>query len=471
MKQTRFVRIKPTYLFFLMLLMLPVSLIGQDDNFWEQYLEEEVEVENPVYKPVIGFGAGILNFMGDVSNDFTSPLVGQLAYKVNVATFVDNNHYLRANFFFITGSMSGSQTKLEPTVQHLNFKTDIFNFGVNLNYNFKNFYTRQDRRLYPFISIGAETFLYNPKADFYYTNEGVQSPYHFWSDGTIRNIDEQYKFQRPSRIITRDYIYETDLRDEDNNFFNKELPAQNYSFAIPIDLGLDFSVSERVTLRLGTSLHYTFTDFLDNLSGTFNERNGVNYGGNALNDMFMYTYATVHLDLFSDDKTLTINRLFADIDFDPTLLGDEDYDGVFDVSDDCLNTPADVPVDTVGCPFDDDNDGVPNYKDREPMTNKGAIVDEFGVTMPEDQLIAMIENNDAVKRSEVDLYILNYASSSQFRGLKDVKVPEKYKSVDKDNDGYISFEEVMEAIDNFFDFETDLSTEDIYELNDFFFSQ
>jgi Ca2+-binding EF-hand superfamily protein len=179
----------------------------------------------------------------------------------------------------------------------------------------------------------------------------------------------------------------------------------------------------------------------------------------------------VHLDLFSDDKTLTINRLFADIDFDPTLLGDEDYDGVFDVSDDCLNTPADVPVDTVGCPFDDDNDGVPNYKDREPMTNKGAIVDEFGVTMPEDQLIAMIENNDAVKRSEVDLYILNYASSSQFRGLKDVKVPEKYKSVDKDNDGYISFEEVMEAIDNFFDFETDLSTEDIYELNDFFFSQ
>ena len=218
-------------------------------------------------------------------------------------------------------------------------------------------------------------------------------------------------------------------------------------------------------------MHFTFTDFLDNLSGTFNEKDGVNYGGNALNDMFMFTYATIHLDLFSDDKTIIERKLFADIDFDPTLLSDEDYDGVFDVSDECMDTPSGVQVDTVGCPFDDDNDGVPNYQDREPLTDKGAIVDEFGVTMQEDQLIALIENNDAVKRSEVDLYVLNYANTNQFRGLKDVKVPDKYKSVDKDNDGYISFEEVMEAIDNFFDFESDLTTQEIYKLNDFFFSQ
>ncbi len=456
---------------FLLLLILPFQLFGQDDNFWDQFLEEEVEVENPVYKPVIGFGTGILNFMGDVSNDFTSPLIGQLGYKVNIATFVDNKHYFRTNFFFITGSLSGSQTDIDPPVGHLNFQTEIFNFGINLNYNFKNFYTRQDRRMFPFFSVGVETFLYNPKADLYYISEGIESEYHFWSDGTIRNIDEQFKFDRQSTIITRDYIYETDLRDADNNFFNKELPAQNYSFAIPVDLGLDFSVSDRVTLRLGTSIHYTFTDFLDNLSGTFNEKDGINYGGNALNDMFMYTYATIHLDLFSDDKTIIERKLFADIDFDPTLLSDEDYDGVFDVSDECMDTPSGVQVDTVGCPFDDDNDGVPNYKDREPLTDKGAIVDDFGVTMQEDQLIALIENNDAVKRSEVDLYVLNYASANQFRGLKDVKVPDKYTSVDKDNDGYISFEEVMEAIDNFFDFESDLTTQEIYELNDFFFSQ
>lgn len=453
------------------LIIIPFHAYGQDENFWDDFLKEEVEVENPVYKPVIGFGTGILNFMGDVRNDFSSPLNGQLGYKVNVATFVDNRHYLRANFFFITGSLSGSQTKLEPPVRHLNFQTDIFNFGINLNYNFKNFYKRQDRRLFPFISVGAETFLYNPKSDLYYNNEGVQTPYHFWSDGTIRNIEERYKFDRPSQIVVRDYIYETDLRDEDNNLFNKELPAQNYSFAIPVDIGLDFSVSDRVTLRVGTSLHYTFTDFLDNLSGTFNEWNGTNYGGDNLNDMFMYTYATIHLDLFSDDKTIIMEKYFADIEFDPTMLGDEDFDNVLDIADDCLNTPTGVEVDTVGCPYDDDNDGVPNYNDREPNTEKGAIVDDFGVTMDEDQLVALVSNNDAVKRNEVDLYILNYASVANYQGLKDVKVPEKFKSVDKDGDGYISFEEVMEAIDSFFDFESDLSTSDIYELNDFFFSQ
>ncbi|MFW6227023.1 MAG: hypothetical protein ACOC31_02875, partial [Bacteroidota bacterium] len=123
-----------------------IPAMAQEDNPWDEFLEVEVDVENPVYKPVIGFGAGMLNFMGDVKNDYTNPLSGQLGYKINIATFVDRQNLLRANFFFITGALSGYARDENNLDQAINFRTDIFNFGINLEYGFRNFY-QQERRL------------------------------------------------------------------------------------------------------------------------------------------------------------------------------------------------------------------------------------------------------------------------------------------------------------------------------------
>jgi hypothetical protein len=51
------------------------------------------------------------------------------------------------------------------------------------------------------------------------------------------------------------------------------------------------------------------------------------------------------------------------------------------------------------------------------------------------------------------------------------QIPQKFTKVDSDKDGYISFDEILDEIDDFFDFKTDLTSDDIYELNDFFFAQ
>lgn len=453
-------------------LCISANAFSQDEEFWEEYLQEEVEVENPVYKPVIGFGVGFLNFLGDVRNDYSGPLTGQVGYKVNIATYVDNweTHLLRANFFFISGKLSGYRHSVDNFSQSLNFQSDIFNFGLNLNYNFKNFY-KQERKLYPFVSVGLETFLFDSKMDLLTNRNGEDIYYEYWSDGTIRDIPEVDRDIMPSKIISRDYFYETNFSE---NIFDKDLPAQNYSFAIPVDVGLDFSISTRATLRIGTSLHFTFTDFLDNLSGTYNEytRDGrtTDFGGNLKNDIFGFTYATIHLDLFSDDKVILQNRLLAMIENDPTMIGDEDADMVFDISDECLGTPFGVEVDTLGCPLDTDNDGVPDYQDLEANTPTGAFVDENGVKLTEDQIIALLNSSEAVRRDEVELILKNYSNRSNYqRGP--VEVPPRFRSVDKDTDGYISFEEVLDAIDSFFDLNSDLTTQEIYELNEFFFSQ
>lgn len=50
-----------------------------------------------------------------------------------------------------------------------------------------------------------------------------------------------------------------------------------------------------------------------------------------------------------------------------------DYDGTI---------PQDVAVDSDGCPFDDDNDAVPNFEDECPGTPAGTPVDEVGCALP-----------------------------------------------------------------------------------------
>lgn len=65
---------------------------------------------------------------------------------------------------------------------------------------------------------------------------------------------------------------------------------------------------------------------------------------------------------------------------------DKDKDGIADKFDLCPNTPREVPVDSVGCPFDTDKDGVYDYMDLCPETPAEAIgfVDTVGCPLDTD---------------------------------------------------------------------------------------
>ena len=63
--------------------------------------------------------------------------------------------------------------------------------------------------------------------------------------------------------------------------------------------------------------------------------------------------------------------------FDPT---DSDNDGVLDMMDEELNTPAGAIVDVRGRTLDSDGDGYPDYLDQDPYSVPGYSVDENGVT-------------------------------------------------------------------------------------------
>jgi hypothetical protein len=433
--------------------------VAQDDAI-DDILNEKVEIENPSYKPVIAIGSGVFNFYGDVRNSYVNPVIGDFAYKVNVSAFIDQTRYFKANFFFLYGQLSADQRSFSDLTKNLNFRTELVDFGISFEYNFDHVFKKYNS-IGPFISLGIENIQFTPKGDLLY---GKLDSYNYWSDGTIRSIAQDQPNSNLAEKMHRDFVFETDLRQLEKDNYGLGAYSQN-AFSLPIDLGLDFKISDRVVCRLGTSLHLTSTDFLDNVSSE-----GTNTLGKKGNDNFTFSYFSLHFDLFSQPKTMIVEKMFAELEIDDVMFDDEDGDFIMDPVDDCPGTPYGTVVDSVGCPLDADKDGLPDYLDLEPQSPSGAWVDAEGRSISnEAYLEKLLKRSEAMNRTDVKAYFETIGKGYVRKSV--AELPAKFKDIDTDNDGDISFEELLYAIDNYFDFKLDLKVEDIYELNNFFFEQ
>ncbi len=437
--------------------LLPVRKANAQEIDFDSLLIREVTVENPTYMPIIGVATGAMHFFGDVSNSYATPLTGEYGFRINVSSPpFDKERTFLVNFYLLFGEVTGNERSFDDLERNLNFSSKLTAFGINLEYNFGHLIKKESPVLKPFISLGFEPFMFSAKGD-------LSSPtgtYNYWSDGTIRDIPEDAPNNARNNVLMRDWVYETDLRDAD--FYGLGNYSQ-FSFAIPFDVGVDFNVSPRMKFRMGTSFHLSFTDMIDNVSSE-----AVGVTGNSSRDHFMFTYVGLHFDLFSEPKTRTEELLFAELDdFDYLMFEDDDGDGVLNGSDNCPETPPGVAVDTLGCPFDDDFDGVPNYLDRED-SRQGAIVDSVGVEMDEDELIRLLATKEAISRADLHLY-LSAGEKQEQMTLTDLD--EKFHVLDADSDGYLSFDELLLSIDEFFDYQSFMDTDEVYMIINFFFAQ
>ena len=438
------------------MLTMPDRANAQEIDY-DSLLIRRVEVENPPYMPVIGLAFGTMHFFGDIQNSFPTPLSDRSGFKVNVSSPpFDRRKTFVVNFSLLFAEVTGNERSYADPDRNLNFHSTINAFGVGVEYNFGHLFKREAPVLKPFVSIGFEPFLFSAKGDLWRGNVA----YHYWSDGTIRNISEADGSVMRSEVMMRDWDYETDLREADLYGLGN---YRQFSFAVPIDLGLDFNISERMKMRLGTTFHLTFTDLIDNVSS---EGEGVT--ANTTNDHFAFTYVGLHLDLFSEPKVRTEELLFAELDdFDYLMFEDEDGDGIVDGVDECPGTPEGVEVDSTGCPWDYDQDGVPDYMDDEDSP-PGAIVNERGIEMSENELESLLATPNAISRSELDLYLV---PSEQRERMTFDQLDEKFHDLDLDGDKYLSFDELLLAIDDFFDFKSFMMTDEVYEVINFFFAQ
>ncbi len=121
--------------------------------------------------------------------------------------------------------------------------------------------------------------------------------------------------------------------------------------------------------------------------------------------------------------------------------------------------------------MDGDNDGVPDYLDKEANTPFPAYVDNLGQQIPDSILIEMQMPGEAIPRIDLEYYLLMARESDEKIKSRPKGVPLKFQEFDLDQDDYLSFDELLSGITRYFDFRTLLSLQDIYEMMEFYFIQ
>lgn len=441
---------------------------SKDTSFIDIFTPED-EAKYLEYKPVISLGCGVLSFYGEgINKTKNHPAIGRFGYNVGVSK--NFNDFIAIGLSATIGKLSGTYKSAE---KNYNFQSDIFCGSINLFYNFGHLLKKEGymialNRQYealPFISIGIEVVNYNSKGDMKDKNGNL---YYYWSDGTVRNIDENAANAGNSVILQRDYKYETDLRELNLDKLGR---YSETVLAIPITLGADFIVDKRVTVRLSTSLHYTFSDNLDNISSKGTDIRQ----GTKGKDAFIFTNVTFLFDIFTSEKIVNYDKFLADnpniSDFDKIYYSDEDKDGVNDFDDNCIQTPLGIAVYKNGCPVDCDGDGIPDYLDKEFNTPPGVVVDLAGNPYTEEMMMELAADT-AIAGVDYDMIEKMYPSSKVklFETFSEY-IPQKFKYADGNQDGFLSLEEFYNELDRFFDGQSKLKLEEIYELMDFFFTQ
>lgn len=401
--------------------------------------------ENTIYKPIIGLGAGVFNYFGEVTNnERTNPLINNYGFQASVIKNFSPSFGLRFDVAY--GKITARERSLE---RNRNFSTDIVSFNLHATYNFAGI-LRPGRFLNPFISVGVGAINFNSKGDLKDEN-GVT--YHYWSDGTLRGAPEPAEGPNtpgsPSPLRA-DYVYETDLRKANLDSLGN---YAQFAATIPFTFGLHFKVSPRSAIRLSSTFSYTFTDLIDNIT-----QDGVEGRvGNKANDMFLFTSVSYHFDFFTPKKVK--KSKYDDVEFFALdANADSDGDGVKDIADYCPDTPKGVAVDERGCPIGEE---------------ETEYTDEMIASLPQLDTVATIRANmfDVYPDME-DVYGFNKAQRETDEDLRsEIISASPFAQADLNGDGIISVSEVYDAIDRFFDGELDVPASYITDLIDYFFEQ
>jgi len=358
-----------------------------------------------IIKPKISLGAGMLSFHGDLyAKHYQAPWTGRIGYDLNISQRLFKSVQLNFNILFgKLGANEWTDNRQE------NFQSEIRSGGLSLLYDFGNFIP-ESYRIRPWVSVGFNSLEFLSKTDLF---DRYGNRYHYWSDGSIKNIAESASTASLAVNINRDYVYETDIRELNKDGFGK---FQERALAIPIGAGALIKVTDRFDFKIGFQYYFTTTDYIDGITNKSIDKRS----GTKQKDNFVYTSFALQYDLVlkKKSKSDTLPKdYFDNVDWLAIDAADDDEDGIKDLVDNCQGTPSGVKVDDFGCPFDDDKDGVANHMDDELATPEGSEVNTRGVALTDEYwqkwYNTYIDSGNVVKTEILDnFYAVKKDSSS-----------------------------------------------------------
>ena len=338
-------------------LINPKNLEIRQKKYWEDVIDTSNEIEEEsnqekLFKPMVSIGIGSLSFLGDIGDTVDGKLK-RYPFQSLVPTYTLRlvnpiNEFLDLSFYVMFGRTSIKENDRRPLISNpLIFNTEIRSGGVTVNYNFSQL-LKKGHIVEPYIHLGLESIEY------------------------LSTIDTVTTGGKPNFSADIDFLSPDDTKNK-------------VAFGIPLEIGAHVHVGNRIKFRVGTAMHFTSSNLIDGIN-----ENGTNYVGSKRNDNLLFTHIAIVYD-FNSEKKKPYDPMMDDVAMNLLLQDtiDSDEDGIVDHVDFCAKTPPNTMVDQYGCPLDDDLDGVTNSFDLELLSMEGAIVNDQGSTMnDEDFLLA-----------------------------------------------------------------------------------
>jgi hypothetical protein len=422
------------------------SVYGQDSTF-----------KAPVL-PAISAGPGILFYKGDIGGGRTrESLRSHIGLRLGIQLLT--REHFSVNAYYLSGRTTANSYDPE---RPLNFESVFFSQGLSFRYDLNLSKTYKEPTVLPYVSAGIGFLSFRSSTDL---TDASGKYYHYWNDGTIRSESETGSNAASAVLLYRDYVYETDLREADLDGFGKYRPN---TVCFPLEAGFTLRMTDHSSFVLSAAYQLLQTDLIDGIT----DQSLGGRRGDTKNDRLIYTGCAYRYDL--SPKKKKVKDGFEQIDFKKLAKEDFDKDGIKDVSDAVTDTVK-ASVDTKGRPSDTDKDGIPNYRDAEPMSSPTLTVDETGVTLTDE----MQENRAKVQEEIVPadtVYLrpidwLNPDATADPVSRNKTVIPSDFVMVDKNQDGYISPPEMSKAAADFNAGKSPYQRKDFYRLIDFFFRQ
>ena len=168
----------------------------------------------------------------------------QLDYDFGaLARFNYNSRWsFRLDYTFLKINACDPVTAWRPQAK-LNFRSTVHDLALMVEFNFLDYYTgRSGSEISPYIFGGVSGFMFNTHS---LTGNAA--------------VDAENLTQNP-----------TDFYLDENNALQ---PAEkkNYNLSIPFGVGCKLSLTKHLATSLEWRMHYTFTDYLDDVSGLYGD--------------------------------------------------------------------------------------------------------------------------------------------------------------------------------------------------------
>lgn len=266
-----------------------------------------------------------------------------------------------------------------PSGWHPSYKTSYGYLSMQAVLNIGNLLFHKERNKWNwYTAIGAGLSTYNVKLDLLNGNQ----PYN------VSTITGDFDTRAGRKDIVKQIKDLYDGEYETPGFKKKGIfrlgDETNVNVVFVASMGISRKISKRINLGLEHQIIASDNDYLDGI----HFRTAVDASNSA--DMAHYTNLRLGINLGNFNKVTEplywLNPLdagmndIAELKQRPVLdLTDTDGDGVIDMLDQEVNSPAGAPVDTRGIVLDSDGDGVADYKDKEPYSPPGYVVNMDGV--------------------------------------------------------------------------------------------